>query len=90
MLAPYRSAGTLTILLEHAPESATTAGDRVTSVSLHDLRQARTRTIAAKYFLDATELGDLLPLTKTEFVTGSGIAIPDRRDPRGGSGAAGQ
>jgi hypothetical protein len=71
MLAPYRSAGTLTILLEHAPESATTAGDRVTSVGLHDLRQARTRTIAAKYFLDATELGDLLPLTKTEFVTGA-------------------
>jgi hypothetical protein len=71
MLAPYQSAGTLTILLEHAPESATTAGDRVTSVTLRDLRQARTRTIAAQYFLDATELGDLLPLTKTEFVTGA-------------------
>jgi hypothetical protein len=71
MLAPYQSAGSLTILLEHAPESATTTGDRVTSVTLRDLRQARTRTIAAKYFLDATELGDLLPLTKTEFVTGA-------------------
>ena len=71
MLAPYRSAGTLTVLLEHVPESATTAGDRVTSVTVRDLRQARTRTITAKYFLDATELGDLLPLTKTEFVTGA-------------------
>ncbi len=71
MLAPYRSAGTLSILLEHAPESATTAGDRVTSVTVRDLRHARTRTITAKYFLDATELGDLLPLTKTEFVTGA-------------------
>jgi len=71
MLAPYESAGSLTILLEHAPESATTAGDRITSVTLRDLRQARTRTITAKYFLDATELGDLLPLTKTEFVTGA-------------------
>jgi hypothetical protein len=71
ILAPYQSAGALTILLEHAPESATTAGDRVTSVILRDLRQARTRTIAAKYFLDATELGDLLPLTRTEFVTGA-------------------
>jgi hypothetical protein len=30
-----------------------------------------TRTISAKYFLDATELGDLLSLTKTEFVTGA-------------------
>jgi hypothetical protein len=71
MLAPFQSAGTLTILLEHAPESATTAGDHVTSVTLRDLRQARMRTITAKYFLDATELGDLLPLTKTEFVTGA-------------------
>lgn len=71
MLAPYRSAGTLTVLLEHVPESATIAGDRVTSVTLRDLRRARTRTITAKYFLDATELGDLLPLTRTEFVTGA-------------------
>lgn len=71
MLAPFQSAGILSILLEHVPESATTAGDRVTSVTLRDLRQARTRTITAKYFLDATELGDLLPLTKTEFVTGA-------------------
>jgi hypothetical protein len=71
MLAPYRSAGTLTVLLEHVPESATTERDRVTSVTMRDLRQARTRTITAKYFLDATELGDLLPLTKTEFVTGA-------------------
>jgi glycine/D-amino acid oxidase-like deaminating enzyme len=71
MLAPYRSAGTLTVLLEHVPESATTERDRVTSVTVRDLRQARTRTITAKYFLDATELGDLLPLTKTEFVTGA-------------------
>jgi hypothetical protein len=71
MLAPYQSTGSLTILLEHVPESATTSGDRVTSVTLRDIRQARTRTITAKYFLDATELGDLLPLTKTEFVTGA-------------------
>jgi hypothetical protein len=28
-------------------------------------------TITAPYFLDATEMGDLLPLTKTEFVTGA-------------------
>jgi len=71
MLAPYRSAGTLTVLLAHVPESATTSGDHVTSVTLRDIQQARTRTITAKYFLDATELGDLLPLTKTEFVTGA-------------------
>ena len=40
-------------------------------MTLRDLRRTRTRTVTAKYFLDATELGDLLPLTKTEFVTGA-------------------
>ncbi len=30
-----------------------------------------TRAVTAKYFLDATEMGDLLPLTKTEFVSGA-------------------
>ena len=28
------------------------------------------RALTATYFLDATEQGDLLPLTKTEYVTG--------------------
>ncbi len=28
-------------------------------------------TIKAKYFLDATDLGDLLPLTQTDYVTGA-------------------
>src|SRR6478609_8466385 len=44
MMVPYQSAGMLTVLLEHVPESATVAGDRVTSVTVRDLRQARTRT----------------------------------------------
>ena len=70
-LAPYVGSGQLLVLLEHAPESATTDGDRVTSVTLRDRRSGLMRTISAKYFLDATELGDLLPLTKTEFVTGA-------------------
>jgi len=70
-LAPYVSSGQLRVLLEHVPESATTVGDRVTSVAVRDTRSGLARTIRAKYFLDATELGDLLPLTKTEFVTGA-------------------
>src|SRR5262249_16771468 len=46
-------------------------GDRVRSVSVRDLRGGRDLVLTAPYFLDATELGDLLPLTKTEFVTGA-------------------
>jgi hypothetical protein len=70
-LAPYVSSGQLVVLLEHIPESATTDHDKVTSATVRDTRRGLTRTITAKYFLDATELGDLLPLTGTEFVTGA-------------------
>jgi hypothetical protein len=71
MLAPHLAAGRLVLLLEHAPESATTHRDRITGVTVRDLRTGTSRAIAASLFVDATELGDLLPLTKTEFVTGA-------------------
>ena len=70
-LAPYVGSGQLLVLLEHLPESAATDRDKVTSVTVRDTRSGLSRTITAKYFLDATELGDLLPLTQTEFVTGA-------------------
>jgi FAD dependent oxidoreductase len=71
MLAPYVGSGHLKILLEHEPVSATTNGDRVTSVSVRDRRLELQRTITARYFLDATELGDLLLMAKVEHVTGA-------------------
>ena len=70
-LAPWVSSGQLVVLSGHAPESATQQGDRVTSVAVRDSRSGRTKTLTAAYFLDATELGELLPLTGTEFVTGA-------------------
>jgi hypothetical protein len=71
MLAPYLGNGQLTLLLRHVPVSAETSGDRVQAVQVRDLLLGIDRNITAEYFLDATELGDLLPLTKTEFVTGA-------------------
>ncbi len=70
LLAPYASSGRLTVLLRHAPVKADTDRDRVRSVVVRDLERGRERTLQAQYFLDATELGDLLPLTGTEYVTG--------------------
>lgn len=70
MLAPYASAGRLTVLLEHSPIKAETQGDSVKCVTVRDLRSGDERTLVAPYFLDATELGDLLPLAGVEFVTG--------------------
>jgi len=70
LLAPWRASGRLTVLTEHRAVTATVDGDRVDSVSLLDTRSGARRTITARYVVDATELGDLLPLTGTEYVTG--------------------
>jgi hypothetical protein len=68
MLAPYISGGRLTVLLEHKPVAADVMGDRVRAVTV--ARGGAQRIIEASYFLDATEQGDLLPITRTEYVTG--------------------
>ncbi len=45
--------------------------DRVAAVPLLDLETGEETLVRAAYVLDATELGDLLPLTGTEFVQGA-------------------
>ncbi len=69
MLAPYRSAGTLRILTGHRAVAAHVDGDRITAVTVES-REGEARTIEAPYILDATELGDLLPLADVEHVIG--------------------
>ena len=88
MLAPFASSGRLGVLLEHEPIGAERAGDRITSVTVRDRRSGDARVLVAPYILDATELGDLLPLAKVEFVTGFEPAAetgdrgaPDRAEP---------
>jgi hypothetical protein len=71
MLAPHASSGRLVVLLRHKPLGADVEGDRVRSVSVRALDAGIDRVIEAGCFLDATEQGDLLPLTRTEFVTGA-------------------
>jgi hypothetical protein len=70
-LTPYVQSGQFVILREHIPTTAIVGGDRVQAVIVQSLRCGKTRTLSGRYFVDATELGDLLPLTGTEFVTGS-------------------
>jgi hypothetical protein len=70
LLAPYLSGRRVTVLLEHRAVGADTDRDRVRAVTVRDLRDGRETVLHAPYFLDATELGDLLPLTRTEYVTG--------------------
>lgn len=65
---PYISGGQLRLLLGCKPVSAQVNGDQVQSVKLGGAQQVE---VTADYFIDATELGDLLPLTGTEYVTGA-------------------
>ncbi|MBZ2196965.1 FAD-dependent oxidoreductase [Occultella gossypii] len=69
LLAPWRSSGRLTVLTEHEPIAAETTGDRVDAVTLRG--PAGDVTITAAYVLDASELGDLLPLAGVEHVVGA-------------------
>ena len=70
LLAPHIATGRLTLLLEHAATAADVEGSRVRSLSVRNLRTGTELVLEAPCFVDATELGDLLPLTRTEFVTG--------------------
>lgn len=70
-LAPYQSAGRLLLLTGWAPVAATTTGrEMVASVTLSDRRTGARCAARGAYFLDATETGELLSLSGTEYVTG--------------------
>lgn len=69
MLAKYVSFGQLKVIRNAKPIAAETEGRAVKSVTV---RTAEAEFfIEAPFVLDASELGDLLPLTGTEYVTGS-------------------
>ena len=75
LLLPYESGGQLVIHRCVRPVSAHTQGEQVQSVTFDSVDSASSAkskqfTISAKYVIDATEVGDLLPLTNTEYVTG--------------------
>ena len=84
LLAPHVAAGRLTILREHEPVHAEVEGDIIERVTLAPTTDHRPRTdagpsvvhrplssVVAKLFLDATDLGDLLPLVGASYVTGA-------------------
>ncbi|ULL16803.1 FAD-dependent oxidoreductase [Paenibacillus sp. H1-7] len=70
MLAPYVNSGKLIIQTRTKAVKAEVERDSVRAVTVQDACGDKT-TIHARYFLDATECGDLLPLTGVEYVTGA-------------------
>jgi len=71
MLAPYQGNGQAQILLRHKAVSADTWTDQVEAVRVLNLESGHEIVLRAPFFADATEMGDLLPLTKTEYVIGA-------------------
>ncbi|MFC6356966.1 FAD-dependent oxidoreductase [Luethyella okanaganae] len=71
LLAPYCSSGLLTVLQPYVPVTAKVSGDNVDSITLRNVRTGNEVVVNAPLVLDATETGDLLPLTGTEYIVGS-------------------
>jgi len=71
MLAPYEHSGRLTILTRAVIESCEREGDAVKSAVVKMTDEDERIQLAAPYFLDATECGDMLPLAGMEYVTGA-------------------
>lgn len=70
MLAPVRGSGRLQVLQPYRPVAADVDGDVVSSVRVRHRDTAVEVEISAGYVVDATETGELLSLTGTEYVTG--------------------
>lgn len=69
MVAPYVSTGQLVLMRNTVAVSADVEGREIKSVVVEN--SAGQYKIEAPFILDATELGDLLPLSGTEYVTGA-------------------
>ncbi len=71
MMAPHISSGRLTLLTQHKVTAADVTGNRVNTLKAVSLQSGREIMLSAQWFADATELGDLLPMTGTEYITGA-------------------
>jgi hypothetical protein len=71
MLAPYRANDQLRLLTNHQPAKLEVEGDQIKAVEFASTRGEDPLTVQARYILDATEEGDLLPLSGCEHIIGA-------------------
>lgn len=71
MLRPHRESGRLRVMLRTKAFAATAEGDHVRHVSALNLDTGRVVRLRADIVIDATEFGDLLPLTGTDYAVGA-------------------
>ncbi len=71
LLAPFITNGHIRLLQPHRVESVEVHKDRIAAVRVKNLRTENATVLNAPYYVDGTELGDLLALGKVEHVTGA-------------------
>lgn len=71
MLKPFEQKGLLRVLLRTKAASVKMSGNRIESVLAYQFSTGKWFRFHAKYVLDATDLGELLPLAGAEYVTGA-------------------
>jgi hypothetical protein len=71
LLAPYVESGHLQVFRRLKPVAVRVAGDRVETVTAIDLDRGELLLFRTAFVIDATELGDLLPLTGVAYRTGA-------------------
>ena len=70
-LQPYLSNGQIELLLEHKITRVEVNNDEIKQVYVQNLLTEEEIEIEAQFFLDATELGDVLPLAGAEYSIGA-------------------
>lgn len=71
LLVPYLSNRKLILLMEYRAIRADVEGEQVATIEVQHQKEGTKLALHGQYFIDATELGDLLPLTGTEYVKGT-------------------
>lgn len=71
MLAAYQEAGRLTVLLQCVPTGVLLHGSRIRRVTLRYVAMDQRVHLHADWFLDATDMGDLLPLAGVPYACGA-------------------
>lgn len=71
LLSPYVESQQLKILTRHAPAFIRKSRGRITALQCADLDSKKLTEFRFKFCIDATELGDLLPLAGIEYSSGA-------------------
>ena len=71
MLGPAIAKGQLRILLNTQPVEASAGNDKIDALSCMNRNTGDVIILHGKYYIDASEEGDLLPLSGTEYVIGA-------------------